>query len=311
MDLIGALDPQLVIPVVFTVACAFLVYFFGFQKTQEPSFQHLAVLQSAGKSSKQAQQAKQKSAVTSTGNSKPKEKVVANGHAHPVPKEKSVKVDKENVKPQQTPKLKKEKKIVEKEDDVDGGDWTAVSRKDKKEKKMKETSGKPKKEEIKRDVDDDEMLSIEEVMKIALKAAKGDKAQSKVLKEVIETTKVVVEEEKEEEVVVEKVVEPPAVVLKEKPVAPPPVAAAPKKAKEPKTKASPVKVVVVEEPKLVEEEKVIEIIKTDSPAKNNKTKDKDTVENNNNNNVAFDEMGDLWEEAKSRGNKKKARARRD
>jgi len=49
MDVIAGsgLEPQLAIPVIFVVVGAVLVYMFGFQKTEEPSFEHLAVLQSS------------------------------------------------------------------------------------------------------------------------------------------------------------------------------------------------------------------------------------------------------------------------
>jgi hypothetical protein len=49
MDVLAGsgLEPQLAIPVIVCVLGALLVYVFGFQKTEEPSYAHLAILQSS------------------------------------------------------------------------------------------------------------------------------------------------------------------------------------------------------------------------------------------------------------------------
>ena len=142
MDVLTSIEPQLAIPVVGVVVFAILVYIFGFQQTQEPSYQHLAVLQSSGKSLKSSQgkpksQTANGSASAGKGSSaKGKDKSLSNGHAHavqgkdkpsPVSPKPEKGTNKENLKPQpQTPKAKKDKKAgLENKptEDLEGGTW--------------------------------------------------------------------------------------------------------------------------------------------------------------------------------------------
>lgn len=80
MDYLAAsgLEPQLAIPVIVVVVGALLVYVFGFQKSEEPSLEHLAVLQST--SSYKARSVSNVKPKNVSAPSKAKEKPSQNGH---------------------------------------------------------------------------------------------------------------------------------------------------------------------------------------------------------------------------------------
>jgi len=274
-SLISITEPQLVIPVIGVVLCAVLVYIFGFQQTQEPSFQHLAVLQSSGKSKHAngfANKQKSQPVLAKTSSPKPKEKVVSNGNAV------HVSSGKENVKPQQppTPKTKKEKisaNVKPVDADIEDGDWIqAVSRKDKKTRVKKEET-KP--------------ASLGEKEKGKKSPSPPANKPRTILEEIEYRAKLEQNANKNEEVTKK-----------------------PKEAEKPVKQEAKVKEVEVVVPKEEPKEKVIEKVEIKAKDTEKAQEIKDASDNSPKNNVAFDEVGDLWEEAKSRGAKKK-RARKD
>lgn len=133
MDYLAAsgLEPQLAIPVIVVVVGALLVYVFGFQKSEEPSLEHLAVLQSTSSyKARSVSNVKQKNA---SFVSKPKEKPVQNGVAghdkdrNASAKKKETAVNNKENKPPTTPKSaaasasKKVKQEVVRPADFDSG----------------------------------------------------------------------------------------------------------------------------------------------------------------------------------------------
>lgn len=321
MDILTTIEPQLAtfIPVVGVVLCALLVYIFGFQKTQEPSFQHLAVLQSTNKGSRTNSNSTKRSSTpqVKTSSAKASNKSVANGHANgsqasPKPngtvktanKVKEPSHNKENVRPQQQKAVKKEKAPRDATEDLDAGDWIqAPSRKDKKAKKETVTPKSPEKSKLRSNNNN----SIDEVVKSAPQAEPEPQQQQQQPQE----EKVQVSPKKDQ-------VEPEVVpVPTEQPT--------PKKAKENKKKSPKVEksstpsVVVadeVKEPAVAVKEQVVVVAAKENAAPASPVKETPAPKNEEakavdpKNNIAFDEMGDAWEEAKSRGTKKR-RARKD
>jgi len=124
-------EPQLAIPVFIVVVLASLVYIFGFQKTEEPSSEHLAVLQSSSYKNRSNNNLKQKTHVTNNNKvpTKAKEKSVANGHV--VSHEKTngaikgknvaLKEGKPDFVQRAVQAAKKEKKPTNKPEDFDAG----------------------------------------------------------------------------------------------------------------------------------------------------------------------------------------------
>jgi len=310
---LASVEPQLAIPVVGVVLCALLVYIFGFQKTQEPTFQHLAALTTKSKAPNTRQRSTTPQ-VKSTLKAKEKSSATANGHA--IQEKSSPKANgtlkspkardgsnKENVRPQKL--VAKEKKELA--EDLESGDWIqAVSRKDKKNKleKTKQESSQAAKSSV--------PISVTPIIETPIEVLQD--VTSKVT--TIQTEQVKVEAAAAPAKQDAPVPAKPAKEAKKKaakaPAPAPPAAAesSPKKeksaAQEPKvTPAAPeVKAAVAEEPviKSAPATPVKEAPKAEEP----KASSADPR-----NNIAFDEMGDTWEEAKSRGAKKRTRARKD
>jgi hypothetical protein len=307
MDILTSVEPQLAIPVIGVVLCALLVYIFGFQKTQEPSFQHLAVLQATSKGSRTAAGLRQRSSTPQVKPiSKTKEKVVANGHT--VQEKSSPKVNgtvksgkgkdlsnKENVKPQgQKGTPKKEKVANSLAEDLEAGDWIqAVSRKDKKKvDKTKKEVVQPAKVEVSTPVKavvDDQIL----------KDVTASQAQVETpVKQPVTPTKPAKEPKKKAETV----------------SAPSSSEVSPSKVANTLTEKTE-KIVPVKETANQKEKEVVEpeveVVKEASipaPVVTAVVEKEPPAEPRSN--IAFDEMGDTWEEAKSRGTKKR-RARKD
>jgi len=291
MDVLAGtgLEPQLAIPVIVVVVGALLVYVFGFQQTKEPSFAHLAVLQSSSSYKNRSVNSSTsskgtKSSANASAGSKPK----ANGHVV-ADKEKNgvikkvakAEVNKENKPPQVKVQTKKEKVKAPstKPEDFESGEWIqATSRKDKKKKtpgQVQPEPSSPKKEAAPVAA---KPIVVEEVAEepapVVLKEvepAQQKQTQTSPEKKDKKSVKGAKETSPKKEV---KEVKPAVVAVEEKKAA--------------KENVTPTEVKVVEEPV---------VVAPPAPAPKN--------------NIAFDEMGDQWEEAKSRGAKKRTRARKD
>jgi len=311
------LEPQLAIPVVGVVLFAVLVYIFGFQKTEEPSYEHLAVLQSTYKP-KSGSGLKPKttgvSQASKTANaSKAKEKPLSNGHiVQDKEKNGSVKngkalngLNKENRPPQnvKTTPGKKEKKVTGvKPADFEDGDWIqAVSRKDKNKDKKKVV----KKDTVKLSPNKANRVSTPEVEEpwenkaLTLKEVEAFQVQN----QTTQTTPLPSPEKKAKSTKA-------TTTTKESSSG---SSAEPTPKKQPKAlsveKSAPA-------PAKEEEDEVVEVAVKENakPETPKKSVEEPVVIDNPKNNVAFDEMAgtaaDIWEEAKSRGTKKR-RTRRD
>lgn len=277
MELLAALEPQLAIPVLLVIIGAVLVYLFGFKPTEEPSLEHLAVLHKP--TSKHG--GSKGSAASSRSSSKPKAngtvsngvKKVGNGNVPHVPKERTAPA------PTSVPVPKVEKKNLRdpanKPEDFETGEWIpAVSRKDKSKKVNKEAPQSPKKAGPNKVAVATEETSAPAVVVAATATAATGKAPR----------------------IEDLLAEMNALKQAGQPV----VIAPEKKTKEGKAN----KVQQKEEPKVVVPPPKEEV--KEEPAK------KEAAAGDFKSNIAFDEMGggDAWEEAKSRGAKKR-RTRRD
>jgi len=344
MDILSNLEPQLAFPVVFAVVFAFLVYFFGFQKTQEPNFEKLALLQES-KSHKSQVKHKPQQNVSTKKTTKDNSKPVANGHVvhdkekNNVSSPKPKVAGKENKPPTTTTQQKtKGKKDLVADEDINSGDWTSVpTRKEKKirkEERKVEDRKEVKKEKnsvdkktstaVSSDEPEEKQFSVEEIIEMAnaqgkkidltgLSPTPSPKPQRekkvKAQAPAIPTTKKEIEKIKEEEEEVKEIVkvveEPKKTSKKGKAPAPAPVL---EKKKE----------VVVEKKKEEPATKIPDAKKPSTPApavqKQPEPVKEKVVQNGGGDeqksNVVFDEIGDTWEEAKSRGAKKR-RARKE
>lgn len=130
MDFLAAtgLEPQLAIPVIVVVVGALLVYVFGFQQSEEPSMEHLAVLQSTSSYKTRSVSSKPKPSAPS----KTKDKLSQNGHVVQdkerngvASKKKEVVANNKENKPPRTPQQatssKKAKQEVIRPEDFDSG----------------------------------------------------------------------------------------------------------------------------------------------------------------------------------------------
>lgn len=304
MDIIAGsgLEPQLAIPVIFVVVGAVLVYLFGFQKTEEPSFEHLAILQSSSSYKNRSVNVKHNGATgakatATTAKSKANGHVVSNGSVvnNKPQQATTTKTDKDTKAPQVKTQLAKKEKsgnkaAANKPEDFESGDWIqATSRKDKKKKSptQADAPGSPVKESAKR--------------------SGGGAEEPKQQK-----SPIIVVEEGEQEIPASVLKELEAVIQKQNhstQTSPEKKAAALKTSKgtttstpASSTPSSPVKKPQAEVKPVVQDKKVEEVEVKEEPAKEKEVNPK--------NNIAFDEMGDSWEEAKSRGTKKR-RARRE
>jgi len=300
MDALAGLEPQLAIPVILVVVGAVLVYMFGFQQTEEPSSEHLAVLQSSSSYKNRsvptnAPKQNRASAPSTPATNKPK----ANGHLPSanggVKKAAKVEVSKENKAPQAKGQARKEnaKDASAKPEDFESGEWIpAVTRKEKNKKK--------------------------EVSSPVIPTSSPGKRERR---------------EREDKVITGTVVETRASATTTTPTLPS-TQSSPGKARPieevmaellqaQKQESSPVKTSPEKKgqdtPKKETKEKKIEPAQTIAPvaaspapasAQEAKAEEPKTFKAN----IAFDEMGgtgDAWEEAKSRGAKKRTRTRKD
>ncbi|ODN02822.1 hypothetical protein Ocin01_03848 [Orchesella cincta] len=313
MDYLGAsgLEPQLAIPVIVMVVGALLVYVFGFQKSEEPSLEHLAVLQST--SSYKARSVSNTKSKSNGVANKTKEKPAQNGHVvHEKPraaekKKESPTNNKENKppKPVQTSskKVKQEAKAA-RPADFDSGEWNQVtSRKDKKKQvkkeEPKEVQSSP--EKSSREPEKPKKVEVEEIIL--------QEAQVQVQSQTTQTTPKVSPEKKAKKGA--------------KDVSTTTGSSGPssKEASPAKQKPKETETVIKQDKKAPEvvtvngvSEESEESSPASSPAKKLSTSEDAPAAEPKKGVVAFDEMGgepvDAWEEAKSRGNKKR-RARKD
>ncbi|CAL8096823.1 unnamed protein product [Orchesella dallaii] len=308
MDYLAAsgLEPQLAIPVIVVVVGALLVYVFGFQQSEEPSLEHLAVLQST--SSYKARSVSNTKSKSNSAPNKTKDKPAQNGNvvhekARPVEKKKEVSTSNKENKP---PKViqtssKKAKQDAVRPEDFDSGDWIqATSRKDKKKQvKKDEPKEIPSSPEKSRDLEKPKVAAVEETIlqetQVQVQSqttqttpkVSPEKKAKKGAKDVSTTTGSSGPSSQEPSPVKQKAKVTETIKQQENKVPEVVTVNGVSEESEESSDASPSKKLSVSE---------------DAPA----TEPKKGV-------VAFDEMGenvDAWEEAKSRGNKKR-RARKD